>query len=189
MLQTLGFIVAGVLAVILLSYTVQFLVKTKKLKEEQGLLRALPSFWAVFLGIIGEYLFTFAGVFVWVLLYQVGYVAGICGVFMMLFAIMGYKYFSRLKVTHRACYITSGIVVTIQMIFAEFCGIILGVLIKYPSATMLRALDGAWSSFIAGDVTAYFLTDILVGLVAALFTGIVYYQYEHKNIKVIKIKF
>lgn len=83
------------------------------LNGEQGALPESPEKEKVLLGILGAFLFSLAGGVIYVILYQFGILAAVCGWLAFTFASVGYKLFSKTKEK----YSVKSIVVSLVMLF------------------------------------------------------------------------
>ncbi len=76
------------------------------------------------LGIIGAVLFSLAGVLLYIIVYQIGFVAGICGLAIFLLANFGYRFFAGIKHKTSMVGLITSVIVMVVMIFVAFYGAI-----------------------------------------------------------------
>ncbi|MBR5272729.1 MAG: hypothetical protein IKU25_04965 [Clostridia bacterium] len=116
-------------------------------------------------GILGAFLFSLVGVIIWIIIYQLGYLAAISGLIGVICAIKGYSVFAK-KESIKGVVIAI-IVMLIMMVVAWYAGLVISV---------YRELDGMFTISEAFDLTNYCFKDaeFRSGAIGDLVKGILF---------------
>ena len=145
---------------------------TKSLKE--------PQTNTILKGVAGELLFALVGVAIWVLMYQIGYLVGVFGVFIMGLTLMGWKWFKKKKLP-RAAFYGAGIIASFAIIVAELLGLVVDVMIK-QKVNLIDAFTHTISWFTEGNMGYSILIDLGLGFVTAALTMVGFILYQKYNL-------
>lgn len=137
---------------------------------------AVPVSENVVAGIVGAFLFSLIGAVLYFVVYQVGYVAGICGLVMFVLASFGYGIFSRVKhSSSKACLITSILVTIVMILIAEYVCLSYDIYSVYSEMYELTIFDAmrAAPSFlaeseVAGSVAQDLIFSYIMGGIAVI---------------------
>jgi hypothetical protein len=124
-------------------------------------------------GFVGAFLFSFAGVVLWFVIYQLGYIAAIAGIVTVICAIKGYEVFGK-ALSPKGLIVS--IVVSVAMIFiAEYISIGYKIYVVFKpkvDITIFDALRAVQEYLKEEDFRAIFLKDLAMGYAFTLFASI-----------------
>jgi hypothetical protein len=146
----------------------------------------------VFMGILGAILFSLGGVAVWVLLWYVGFIAGLAGLLTVVLAVNGYKVLGK-KLTKRGLIIAI-IVAIVMIIFAWMISITIDVMQAFKEGykageidvmpTVLQAFAfGLITVFTNAKVAGSYILELVIGLALTALASFFYVKPLFKKLK------
>lgn len=119
-------------------------------------------------GIIGAALFSLAGALLYFLIYQLGYIAGICGLVIFLLAKFGYKLFSKTKDPNCKAGIIIAVLITVVVIYlAEYASVSYAILdavheMGYTDATFADAIEATSAALEDPEAKGEFISELVM---------------------------
>ncbi len=139
-----------------------------------------PQTSTILKGVAGELVFSLVGITIWVLMYQIGYIVGLFGVFVMGLVLMGWKWFKKQKLP-RAAFYGAGIICTFAIIVAEVLALVIDVMVK-QGVNFIDAFTHTFSWFVEGNIGLTILLDIGIGFLTAGLTMVGFILYQRYNL-------
>ena len=121
----------------------------------------------VIAGIVGAFLFSLIGGALYFIIYQFGYIAGICGLVTVVLATFGYQLFSGVKSSVKGIIIAI-ITSILAIVLAEYLGLSYTIYDEFKALYEISFFDAvrATPDFLAeGEIMAAFLKDLAIAFV------------------------
>ncbi len=126
-------------------------------------------------GVVGAFLFSIIGGILYFIVYQFGFIAGICGLVMFVLANFGYSLFAGTKNRNSVPGLVSSIVCMIVMLFlAEYLCLSYEIFRVYQTEG-ITFFDAVWATpqFLAeSDISGPFISDLLFAYIFGFFASI-----------------
>lgn len=136
-------------------------------------------------GILGALLFSLVGGVLYVLIYQFGYIASLCGLVTFLMAAWGYRKFAKAPNLSVKGLIISALITVLIIFLAEYSCIAIEIYKAYKNEYAITILDAysATPSFLEdGEVLTAFIKDLAIAYVLS-FAAIIYQLVMDKKAK------
>ena len=156
--------------------------KDVQLKKENIIAKSLkePQTNTILKGVAGELIFALVGIIIWVVMYQIGYLVGLFGVFIMGLTLMGWKWFKKKKLPTAAFY-GAVIIATFSIIVAELLALVIDVIIK-QKVGFVDAFTHTITWFKEGNMGYSILIDLGLGFLTASLTLVGFILYQKYNL-------
>lgn len=139
-----------------------------------------PQTSTILKGVAGELLFSLLGICIWIIMYQVGYLVGLFGMFIMGLTLMGWKWFKKQKLPKAAFY-GAAIIASFSIVVAELISLVIDVIIK-QSVGVVDAFTHTINWFLEGNMGYSILIDLGLGFLSAALTMVGFVLYQKYNL-------
>ena len=139
-----------------------------------------PQTITILKGVAGEFVFALVGIIIWIVMYQIGYLVGLFGIFIMGLTLMGWKWFKKKKLPTAAFY-GAGIIATFAIVVAELLSLVIDVMVQ-QGVNFIDAFTHTINWFKDGNMGWSILIDLGLGFITAGLTMVGFILYQKYNL-------